>query len=142
MNINYLIEDLKNTLEKEFSDNFTGLVLFGSYAKGTQNKNSDVDLLITFKELPLEKIRRTELIYDLVDGFEDKYKVEINYILTCESEIGKSVLMVEIADYAKIIIDKNKILTNLFKSIEEDFKKKLVKKLQCGDSHILKFENV
>ena len=44
------IEDIKNTLERIFKDyDVEYCYLFGSYAKGTMNENSDVDLLISTK---------------------------------------------------------------------------------------------
>lgn len=142
MNIDNLLKELQETLDKEFKNNFTGMVLFGSYAKKTQKPNSDLDLILTFKRLPENKIERTELIYDIIDNLEDKYKIEINPITTQENELGKSILLLEICDYAKIIVDKNNKIKKLFKSITDDYKKGFVKKLWYGNKHLLKFENV
>lgn len=50
-NIKLLLETIK---EKTAIINFV-LLLFGSYAKGNQNKNSDIDLMFIVPELKIEK---------------------------------------------------------------------------------------
>lgn len=142
MDINTLISDLKETLEKEFKTNFTGLVLFGSYAKATQNKNSDVDIIITFKKLPSGRYERTNLIVDIVIELESKYHVQISPIFCEDKEFNKSVLIIEIADYGKILVDKSKIISKIFESVKKDFEKGFVKKIIKSDHHVLEFKNV
>ena len=65
--------------------------IFGSYARGDQNKNSDIDLLVEFEE-------NTRDLYDLKqqlkDFFRDKLNVEVDicrekYI---KARIKKSIL--------------------------------------------------
>ena len=142
-NIDIIIKKIEKKIEKKFNNNFTGLILFGSYARNEQKNTSDVDLIITFKELPSSKFKRLELIYDIIDYFEDKYKIEINPIICEEKELGKSILIIEISDYAKIIVDKNDKIKELFKSIQDDYENGLIKKLWYGNnSHLLKFENI
>ena len=142
MNINQLLKDLKNTLENEFKDNFTGLILFGSYAKGTQNKKSDVDVIITFKKLPKSRYDRTDLIVDLAIDFESKYQVQLSPILCEDKEFNKSVLITEIADYGKVMVDKSKRISKIFESVKSDFEKGFVKKIVKSDHHVLEFKNV
>lgn len=62
MKINSLLKELNNSLENKFKDNFTGLVLFGSYAKNKQNSSSYIDILLTFKNcLTLETLLNYQL---------------------------------------------------------------------------------
>ena len=62
---------------KLFRDKFhiTRIGIFGSYARGDQNKNSDIDLLVEFEE-------NTRDLYDLKqqlkDFFRDKLDVEVD----------------------------------------------------------------
>ena len=46
--INRLARELRNALQKSFKD-FEGLYVFGSHARGTAHKDSDVDIVILFK---------------------------------------------------------------------------------------------
>jgi predicted nucleotidyltransferase len=63
--------------KKLFRDKFhiTRIGIFGSYARGDQNKNSDIDLLVEFEE-------NTRDLYDLKqqlkDFFRDKLDVEVD----------------------------------------------------------------
>ena len=137
MNINNLLKELQEALENDFKDNFTGLVLFGSYAKAAQKPNSDIDLILTFKKLPENRLDRLRLIEDVIDSIEDKYKIAINPIVSNEEKLQKTYLLIDIADYAKIIVDKNKKITTLFNSIKKDYKKGLAQKKKVGDHYIL-----
>lgn len=51
------------------------IVLFGSYARGTQNKESDIDVAIK----PKEKINKKELFY-LSQELEDILNIEVDLI--------------------------------------------------------------
>lgn len=142
ININQLLKELISKLETKFQENFTGLVLFGSYAKGTPKANSDIDILLTFKQLPKERYERTKLISDFLLPFEEKHQIKINPIITQESNISKSILLIEIAEYAKIIIDKNEKISKLFQSIQDDYKNGYIKKTFRENYHVLIFEDV
>ncbi len=54
MNLNELINLLRmacRDLEGEFSDEFLGLMLFGSWARGEAREDSDVDIMVLFNTL-------------------------------------------------------------------------------------------
>ncbi|MGQ9513822.1 MAG: nucleotidyltransferase family protein [Thermoproteota archaeon] len=54
MNKNIVIETLRNTSHKladSFKDEFVGMILFGSWARGEARADSDVDVLVVFKRL-------------------------------------------------------------------------------------------
>src|SRR5439155_22492573 len=42
------LESLKQRLSNRFPENFVRLVLFGSYARGEQHEESDIDVLVLF----------------------------------------------------------------------------------------------
>ncbi|MFW5704334.1 MAG: nucleotidyltransferase family protein [Nanoarchaeota archaeon] len=140
--INKLLTELKTELNSKHKENFTGLVLFGSYAKGVQNKNSDVDLIVSFKKLPKNRKEKISYLFDIIFPLEEKYGIEINP-LVCESKnLKKTILATEISDYAKIIVDKKGFFKKLFDSIKNDFKEGIFEKIQRNSFHILKFKNV
>jgi len=47
----------RDTLLSKYGDNISKIILFGSYANGTYQPNSDIDLCIVLKELPPKKQR-------------------------------------------------------------------------------------
>lgn len=139
--INKILKEIKKQLEKQLKNNFTGLVLYGSYAKNKQTPKSDIDILITFKHLPPTQTRRYKLVENIIDPLEDKYKVQINPIIKEEEKITKSYLMCDIAEYGKIIEDKNKKIKKFFQSIKNDYKKGFIKKIIKSDYYVLQIQN-
>ena len=138
IDINQLLKELIAELENKFQDNFTGLVLFGSYARGTQKEHSDVDILLTFKKLPKSRFARLELIENTIFLLEYKFKTEINPVLAQENKLGESFLMIDIAEYSHIIIDKNAKINKLFSSIKTRYEKGEYEKIAIGDHYMLK----
>ena len=60
-----LLSELKEGLKKTYGNRLKGLYLFGSYARGEQHKDSDLDILITlddFERANLEINRTSPLI--------------------------------------------------------------------------------
>lgn len=51
MNISEVIKELNSRIKAKYPD-FRGSYLFGSYAKGTYNEDSDVDVVLIFDEKP------------------------------------------------------------------------------------------
>jgi predicted nucleotidyltransferase len=50
----HILKQEKNTLKTRFG--VEELALFGSYARGDENPDSDVDLLVSFKEIDFNKL--------------------------------------------------------------------------------------
>lgn len=140
--VDKLLKELIVELELQFQDNFTGLVLFGSYAKGTQTQNSDVDILLTFRKLPKSRLERIELIEILLNKLEKKYKLPINPIIKEKSELELNFLFADIADYAKIIVDKTGEINKFMKEILLKYESGLIKKIISGNNYRIYIENV
>lgn len=76
------------------------------------------------------------LLSDLNLALENKYNISINSILYNEKKLDKTYLIIDIAEYAKIIVDKNNKISILFDEIKSDYKKGLVKK-NIVDNHYM-----
>ena len=50
--IRAVIEDFATTLKNNFGGDFLSLIIFGSYARGEADSDSDLDLLIVLKKIP------------------------------------------------------------------------------------------
>jgi predicted nucleotidyltransferase len=59
-----IFQEIKTILQKEvesyYADRLVSIVFFGSAARGTQNNNSDVDLLIVAEDLPSGRLKRVK----------------------------------------------------------------------------------
>lgn len=61
------LQDLQKELKKTFPKNFRFIVVFGSYARGDFQPDSDLDVLLIFSEIPKDKnfSRKVhEIVYD------------------------------------------------------------------------------
>lgn len=60
------------------------VLLYGSYARGEQRENSDIDIMIltTLTDTEIEKIE--PLIFDVVFEFEMEYSIDISVIIKNE----------------------------------------------------------
>ncbi len=68
MNIPEIIPEFKANLQKLYGDNLQSIILYGSWARGEANENSDIDLMVvlTNKITPGKEIdRMLDLITDL-----------------------------------------------------------------------------
>ena len=136
-----ILSDLKKELKSRFKDDFTGLVLFGSYARNTQTKNSDLDILLIFDKLPPGRLERIRLVSGIIDPIEKKYKIDINPIIKLGKELKKTPLLMDIAEYAKILHDTNNSIKPVFDSIRKDYANGQIVKERCEDSYVLKVNN-
>lgn len=74
--INNVISELKECLKNQYSD-FLGLYLYGSYAKGTAVKDSDIDIVALFENrVTKEKVYS---IYDILMDIEYKLGVLLDF---------------------------------------------------------------
>lgn len=68
MIIKNILAEVKTELKKLYADNLVEVILYGSYARGEDHENSDIDLLIVLKKLKSsgEEIDRiVDAIYDI-----------------------------------------------------------------------------
>jgi len=73
--LNEIIENITNKYKKEIKE----IILYGSYAKGTQKEDSDIDILVLFKN-KLSTIPDMLFAGDLYDMFKDKYNKKIHVV--------------------------------------------------------------
>ena len=80
--------DLEKGLKEIYGDRFHGLLLYGSYARGTADEGSDVDLLLLL-EGPVNPAR------------EVMHLQTVKWPLSLESDLALSVVPVDIKDFEK-----------------------------------------
>jgi len=92
-----LLTDFVAELRKRFGASVSSIVLYGSVARGTARKDSDVDVCIIFKKLPQSRYKRTLLIFPLLKElreresymtlYRDGYLPEISPLLYTKEEV-------------------------------------------------------
>lgn len=101
---NFIIKEISDTLKRNF--NISEIILFGSYQKGLQNIDSDIDLLVILNEKSMAKnyderlerklkISRTLLEFkkqipiDLLVFTQEEWKHILSYNTSFYNEINK-----------------------------------------------------
>ncbi|MBL7112381.1 MAG: nucleotidyltransferase domain-containing protein [Bacteroidales bacterium] len=85
------------------------IILFGSYAKGNPNTESDIDLLV-IKEIPEDEVRdfRIQLKKQLWITLSKKFPIHFDIIVDDESRINKRIAMGDL--FYKEIYTKGKTI--------------------------------
>ncbi|MEO8398922.1 MAG: nucleotidyltransferase domain-containing protein [Ignavibacteriaceae bacterium] len=78
-NINTLLTELRNELEKLFADNLVKIFLYGSYARKEAANESDLDIIVLVKEHSFEEYN--EEITKISVEFSLKYDLVISIII-------------------------------------------------------------
>jgi predicted nucleotidyltransferase len=97
MEIKTLLEKLKSGLQQMYGEQFKEAFLFGSYARGDNNPDSDVDVLIVlsdFEKYGAELNRTSELIGNL--SFEHDTTVSVVFTRQREWQMDKLPLLLNI----------------------------------------------
>lgn len=84
MNIQKIIRDYTSKIEEVLGDNLSKVILYGSYARGDQRENSDIDLMVltTLTDDEIREIR--PILFDIAFDFEMEYFIDISVIIKNE----------------------------------------------------------
>jgi predicted nucleotidyltransferase len=110
MNISFILDEVIKKIISNYREEVEQIILYGSYAKGTQKKNSDIDILVLFDQ-EMSKISDIVFANDLYRCFLEKYNKEVHivfekysfYLNKCE-EYYK-----EVPEYGKILYRKKEV---------------------------------
>lgn len=73
-----LLGGYREAIADIFGEKLSRIILFGSYARGDFNRNSDMDIMILADVQPDEISYYADIVYDITYDFEEKYEMEIN----------------------------------------------------------------
>jgi uncharacterized protein len=76
MNISEIIKELNSKIKEKYSD-FRGSYLFGSYARGDYNEDSDMDIVAIFDEINWDKEMD---IHGICTDLDYKYNIIISLL--------------------------------------------------------------
>lgn len=84
-----ILQELKSDLKRVYGEHFLDMLLFGSYARGDFNEQSDVDVLLVFEngfETEKNTYRSIEIAYEYLL----KDNAFISPILTTKTELNNA----------------------------------------------------
>ena len=73
-----VVNDVVQTLERLYGKRLSKIFLYGSYARGNQNANSDIDFLVMLKDKNVSPYAEIDFYTDEMARLSDKYNVEIS----------------------------------------------------------------
>lgn len=71
-----LIQELLRLLQKEFGDRVRSLLIFGSVARGTARRDSDVDVCVVIRDLPVSRYQRHQLLGPVLERLRQSVAYE------------------------------------------------------------------
>jgi len=127
-----VVSRLLDALLSLYGDNLVSLVVYGSVARGCARRDSDLDLLVIFEDLPrgiFERVRLFEraedLIQPLLDGLMDSgYAVALSPVIKTRIEAARfSPIYLDMTEDVVIVYDKGGffegVLTRLINRLRE-----------------------
>jgi len=123
-----VIERLLNELLKVFRDDLISVVVYGSVARGTARRDSDIDVLIVVKELPRSRFERLSIYMKAEEKLDPLlnellnrgYAVTISPILKTKREAERiSPLYLDMVEDAIIVYDKNGFFEEILKRLRD-----------------------
>ena len=80
-----IIYEFTKEIKKIFGTNLSAVIVYGSYARGDYNENSDVDVMILVK-IPEEKLSNyIDVVSDCAFEYLMKYGIDISPVLKNEN---------------------------------------------------------
>jgi len=84
-----ILKELIDRVNPLFGDKLKKVILFGSYARGDYDKESDIDVLLMLNEDEISLEKYSDKITDIVVELELKYDVVLSTILQSEKKFNK-----------------------------------------------------
>ena len=144
------IKELFRKIREHYGNNLLSLVVFGSYARGSNRYNSDIDLLIILKDAPRISERIRDFIVNVEEPLEELEKklteegiyMDISpLILTSEEALNFSPLYLDILENHIIICDRG-FFRKLVEFIGEEAKKRKVLRYKVDGHDVWEFGGV
>ncbi len=136
--LNYLLERLKESL----GESLVSFVLYGSYARGQIDPESDVDILIIAEGLSDSSLDRqaffTRILNEVTASFKETFKQEgwfpyISAMLKTPQEADRiSRIYFDMIEEAKILFDKNDFFKGVLRKVKVRLKELGARKIQVG----------
>ena len=88
MNLTTVSRELKDSLLSVYGNQFSKLVLFGSYARAEQQDDSDIDFLVVLKGETVNPFKEIALANPVLSGFLFRYGKVFSLVATSEERFS------------------------------------------------------
>lgn len=137
-----LLEKLLKLLSAKLGDNLISVVVYGSVARKTARKDSDIDLLIIADSLPKGRMKRQELFLEVEKPLEpainklwnEGFYVDFSpIILSVEEALKIRPIYLDMVEDAIILYDKNGLFNRILNRLRKRLKELGAKRIWVSD---------
>lgn len=137
-----LLKKTVDEMKRYFDKNLVSVVLYGSLARGDVKKDSDIDLLVIFEDLPKERLKRQDIFMTMEREVDEEIKriYEKWGCYPCISPVLKtkeeakilSPLYLDMVTDARIVYDKADFFRGILEKLRMALKALNAKKKKVG----------
>jgi uncharacterized protein len=102
-----VIKEVVQSLGKLYGNRLSKIFLYGSYARGKQNSNSDIDFLVMLKDKNVSPYSEIDFYTDEMLRLSDKYNIDISVKATSENFFENKYNL-----FAKFVKQEGKLIFN------------------------------
>ena len=84
-----VVKDVSATLRKLYGNRLTKIILYGSYARGDQHEESDIDFLVLLKDEEVSPFKEIDFYSEVIRRLSDKYNIYISVKATSSKFLDK-----------------------------------------------------
>jgi len=122
------IDKFIKKLEERFGERLVSVVLFGSVARGSTRKESDIDLLLVIRNLPSDMWERDKLVEDITMDILHTFHEDICPILVDPKSLEKGMRIQNPLFYGmmlgyKVLYDRNNFFKRSLDILKWEIKK-------------------
>ncbi len=89
-NLKQLSAEFKKAMQNLYGEQLAQVILYGSYARGDFNEDSDVDFAVILRRDTIERWREIERIYPITTSISEKYDHFIAPMFLAEKRLKTS----------------------------------------------------
>ncbi len=119
VNFEEFARELTRRLKEGLGENLVALAFFGSWARGEAREESDIDLLLIARELPLNPIERGKVVYKPIEDMAGQGRISILARTVEEFTADVTPLHLDLSEDAVIIYDPEGFLESRLKRVRE-----------------------
>ena len=116
-----LINRLTDLCKEYYGERLISLAVFGSVGRGTPRPDSDIDLLVVVKDLPVGRIARVQefAAIETTLGSTTKDRVELSPVFKTPEEIANgSPLFLDMIEDVRMLFDRDDFFKNVLKRLK------------------------